>query len=192
MHHNAPWCHRWRNPLIIAAMALLAEGILKTHWDQSVPVNLARMAKAMQLVVVLGDTDEACAVLEISQQRKARVTIGHAHPIARQRYGVAHAIAHLALHHLRPGMRKAISASGSYHADHSQRQDSEANDFALQLLMPESVLRYTVDGRHARTLQELAHLFEVPAILVKQRLADLDLHLPQRLAQQLDPAVTWD
>lgn len=173
-------------------MALLAEGILKTHWDQSVPVNLARMAKAMKLVVALGDTGDACAVLEISPQRKACVTIGRQHPITLQRYGVAHAIAHLALHHLRPGMQRAICISANFHADHSQRQDSEANDFALQLLMPESVLRYTVEGGHARTLQELAHLFEVPEILVKQRLADLDLPIPKTLAQRLDPSVAWD
>ncbi|WP_370680880.1 ImmA/IrrE family metallo-endopeptidase [Comamonas sp. GB3 AK4-5] len=170
-------------------MALLAEGILKTHWDQSVPVNLARIAKAMQLRVSLGDTGTACALLEVSGAHKACVTIGQSHPITRQRYGVAHAIAHLALHHLRPGMQRAICISDSYHADHNQRQDSEANDFALQLLLPETVLRYTVAGRHACSLQELAHLFEVPEILVKQRLADLDLALPKTLAQQLDPRV---
>lgn len=173
-------------------MALLAEGILKTHWDQSVPVNLARIAKAMKLVVTLGDTGTACAVLEISAQRKARVTIGQQHPIARQRYGVAHAIAHLALHHLRPGMRREICVSDSYHADHDQRQDSEANDFALRLLMPEAVLRYTVAEAQARSVHALAHLFEVPTILIKQRLADLDLQVPLRLSQQLDPEVTWD
>ena len=192
MHHNAAWCGSRSIAHIMGTMALLAEGILKTHWDQSVPVNLARIAKAMQLVVELGDTGDACALLELAPQRKACVTIGKTHSMARQRYGVAHAIAHLALHHLRPGMRKAISASGSYHADHSQRQDSEANDFALQLLMPESVLRYTVEGGHAHSLQELAHLFEVPEILVKQRLADLDLPIPKTLAQRLHPSVAWD
>jgi Zn-dependent peptidase ImmA (M78 family) len=173
-------------------MALLAEGILKTHWDQSVPVNLARIAKAMQLRVRLGDPGPACAVLEITAQRKAWVTIGQHHPLARQRYGVAHAIAHLALHHLRPGMQHAICVSDSYHADHQQRQNSEANDFALQLLLPEAVLRYTLAEQHAHSLQQLAHLFEVPETLVKQRLADLDLKLPKTLAQRLDPSVTWD
>jgi len=192
MHRPRACGRRPQRQRIIPPMALLAEGILKTHWDQSVPVNLARIAKAMQLGVVLGDTGEACAILEISAQRKARITIGQQHPIARQRYGVAHGMAHLALHHLRPGMRRAICISPSYHADHSQPQDSEANDFALRLLIPEEVLRYTVAEAHAHSVQELAHLFEVPAILIKQRMADLDLQLPQRLAQQLDPSTAWD
>lgn len=171
-------------------MALLAEGILKTHWDQSVPVNLARMAKAMKLLVALGDPGEACAVLEISAAGRARVTIGKTQARARQRYGVAHAMAHLALHHMRPGMRHAIRISDNFHANHSLRQDSEANDFALCLLMPEAALRFAVQQAHS--VPQLAQVFEVPEILVKQRMADLDLQLPRTLAQQLDPAVTWD
>ena len=171
-------------------MALLAEGILKTHWDQSVPVNLARIAKAMKLVVRLDDPGNACAVLEIESPGRAHVTIGKAHPIARQRYGVAHAMAHLALHHLRPGMRRPIHISGDYRVDHNQAQDSEANDFALRLLMPEPALRQAV--QQVRSIKHLAKQFEVAEILVKQRMADLDLEMPRTLAQKLDPAITWD
>ena len=173
-------------------MALLAEGILKTYWDQSIPVNLARMAKQLTLVVEIGDPGEACAVVSISPQCKPSVTIGKTHSIRRQRYGVAHAIAHIALHHLRPGMRREIFVSRNYQVDHSQPQVSEANDFALRLLIPETVLRATLDGTQVYTLKELAQQFDVPTILIKQRLADLDLPVPKRLSQQLDPAVAWD
>lgn len=173
-------------------MTLLAEGILKLHWDQSVPVNLARIAKAMQLTVALGVLPEGCALLEISLQRKARVLLDRLHPLERQRYGVAHALGHLALHHLRPGMQHRICFSDHYHVDVDQRIDSEANDFALRLLIPEQVLRFSLDSAHARTTEELAHLFEVAPILIKQRMADLDLHWPKTLAQQLRPETTWD
>ena len=173
-------------------MTLLAEGILKLHWDQSVPVNLARIAKAMQLTVALGVLPEGCALLEISLQRKARVLLDRLHPLERQRYGVAHALGHLALHHLRPGMQHRICVSDHYHVDVDQRIDSEANDFALRLLIPEQVLRFSLDSAHARTTEELAHLCEVAPILIKQRMADLDLHWPKTLAQQLRPETTWD
>ena len=79
---------------IIQAMSLFAEGILNTHWDQSVPVNLAHIAKAMGIAVAVGDTGAACAVLDISRQRKARITINATHSFMRQRYGVAHAMGH--------------------------------------------------------------------------------------------------
>lgn len=173
-------------------MALLAEGILKTHWDQLVPVNVARIAKAMQLSVVLADPGEACALLEILPEHKGRVTLHRNHPITRQRYAVAHAIAHLSLHHLRPGMQRPIFVTDDYHVDHDKRHESEANDFALQLLIPEAVLRATLADGHVRTLDALAQLFAVSEQLIKQRMADLDLVLPTRLAQRLDPSVTWD
>lgn len=173
-------------------MTLLAEGVLKAHWDQSVPVNLARIARAMQLVVAFADLDGCCAQLEISAQRGQRVLLDRRHPRELQRYGVAHALGHLALHHLRPGMQHRICVSQSYHVDVEQRIDSEANDFALRLLIPEPVLRFSLESGQARTLDEVAHLFEVAPILIKQRMADLDLHWPQTLAQQLRPEVLWE
>lgn len=172
-------------------MILFAEGILKTHWDQSVPVNVARIARAMSVVVAPGETGDACAILEITPQRTRRVTIASRDSFMRQRYGVAHAIGHVALHHLRPGMRHAIHVSESYHVDYEQRIEREANDFALRLLVPSEVLKFSVLQQHIHSAQELAHLFEVAPILIKQRLADLDLPLPQRLACQVTPDLRW-
>lgn len=173
-------------------MTLLAEGILKTHWDQSVPVNLAHIAKAMQLVVAFAQLEDCCALLEICEQRKQRVLLDQRHPLQLQRYGVAHALGHLALHHLRPGMKHRIRVSSSYHVDIEQRMDREANDFALRLLIPEAVLRFSLDTGQVCDLNEVAHLFEVAPILIKQRMADLDLQWPQPLARQLRPEVLWD
>lgn len=173
-------------------MAMFAEGILKTHWDRSVPVNLARIARAMGVTVALQPQLPSCALLEISARNQARVTIGAQQSTVRQRYGVAHAIGHVALHHLRPGMQRHIAVAEDFRADHSQRWDSEANDFALGLLLPEEALRQRVLTEGCTDLQELAAGFEVAPLLVKQRLADLDLQLPRRLTLQLAPELRWD
>ena len=172
-------------------MILFAEGILKTHWDQSVPVNVARIARAMSVVVAPGETGDACAILEITPQRTRRVTIASRDSFMRQRYGVAHAMGHIALHHLRPGTHRLIAVQDNFAVDHTQRNDSEANEFALGLLVPAPVLRYSVQAIGPRPqpevqLQELAHVFNVPPLLIKQRLADLDLRLPQPLALQVN------
>ena len=75
--------------------------------------------------------------------------------------------------------------------DYEQRIEREANDFALRLLVPSEVLKFSVLQQHIHSAQELAHLFEVAPILIKQRLADLDLALPQRLACQVTPDLRW-
>ena len=167
-------------------MALFAEGILKLHWDQTVPVNLAHIAKNMGIVVALSEALAPCASIDIGSDNKARITIGTQHPVIHQRYAVAQALGHRALHHLRPGSGRLIVVANDFGTDHSQRQNSEAHQFALALLMPASVLRYSVCEVRMGTLQELAHLFHVPPLLVKQRLADLDLRLAVPLALQVD------
>lgn len=167
-------------------MALFAEGILKLHWDQTVPVNLAHLAKNMGIGVALSDTLAPCALIDISVDNKARITIGTRHSVMLQRYAVAQALGHRALHHLRPGQGRPIEVPDHFGVDHSQRQSSEAHQFALALLIPAAVLRYSVCEVRTGTLQELAHLFHVPPLLVKQRLADLDLRLAVPLALQVD------
>ena len=173
-------------------MAMFAEGILKTHWDHAVPVNLARIARAMGVAVALDPQLASCALLEISAHNQPRVTIGARQSTVRQRYGVAHALGHVALHHLRPGMQRHSAVADDLRADHSQRWDSEANDFALCLLLPESALRQRVSAEGCADLGALAASFEVAPLLVKQRLADLDLQLPRRLTLQLAPELRWD
>lgn len=165
-------------------MALFAEGILNLYWDQSVPVNLARIAKKMGVIVALSETLPECACIDIGLDNKARVTIGTQQSIVRQRYGVAHALGHRSLDHLRPGTKRLIDVSDNFYANHQNRIDSEANQFALALLIPSQVLLDCVKEQQMSYLQDLATLFNVAPILVKQRLADLNLRLelprPQR------------
>ena len=167
-------------------MALFAEGILKLYWNQTVPVNLAHIAKSMGIVVTLSESLVPCASIDIGADNKARITIGTRYSVIHQRYAVAQALGHRALHHLRPGTGRLIEVRDNFGVDHNQRQDSDANLFALALLIPAAALHYSVRDVRMGTLQELAHLFQVPPILVKQRLADLDLQLALPLALQVD------
>ena len=76
-------------------------------------------------------------------------------------------------------MSQAIQISADFRLDFSQRHTLEANDFALRLLMPEAALRYALEVMQACDVQELAHVFAVPVLLVKQRLSELGLPLPR-------------
>lgn len=167
-------------------MALFAEGILKLHWDQSVPVNLARIAKKMGVAVALSESLQPCACVNVSANNQARITIGTRHPLLHQRYAVAQALGHRALHHLRPGTGLVLHIPEDFKADHSQRIFSEAHQFALALLIPASVLAYSVCDMRVGDLQALAHLFHVPPSFIKQRLADLDLRLARPLTLQVN------
>ncbi|MBQ0131746.1 MAG: ImmA/IrrE family metallo-endopeptidase [Comamonas sp.] len=156
-------------------MALLAEGILKLHWDQTVPVNVAHIVKAMGVRLLLEPDLAPCALLSISASNQAQIRLSQSLAHLHQRYVVAHALGHVALHHLRPGMEREIDISADFRLDFSQRHMAEANDFALRLLMPEAALHYAVNTMQARDAQEVAHVFAVDALFVKQRMAELGL-----------------
>lgn len=156
-------------------MALLAEGILKLHWDQTVPVNVAHILKQMGVRLQLHNNLAYSALLSICSDNQAHIVLSQQLPTVHQRYVVAHALAHVALHHLRPGMSQVIHISEDFRLDFNQRHMQEANDFALRLLMPDMALRYAVDTMQARDAQEVAHVFSVPELFVKQRMAELGL-----------------
>ena len=156
-------------------MALLAEGILKLHWDQSVPVNVARIVKQMGVQLQLQSDLPCSATLTITGNNQAQITLNPHLPHVHQRYVVAHALGHVALHHLRPGMTQALYIGADFRLDFGLRHEAQANDFALRLLLPEAAMRYAVATMQARDAQELAHVFAVPALFVKQRMADLHL-----------------
>lgn len=163
-------------------MAFLAEGILKLHWDQTVPVNVAHIVRKMGVRLQLHADLPACAVLRIDSRNQAHISLHQPSSSLHQRYAVAHALAHVALHHLRPGMSQAVHIGRDFRLDFNQRHTYEANDFALRLLMPEPALRFALESMQARDVDELAHVFAVPALFVKQRLSDLDLNLPSSRA----------
>lgn len=165
-------------------MALLAEGILKLHWDQTVPVNVAHILKQMGVRLQLQSDLTDSALLSISSDNQAHIALSQQLSHIHQRYVVAHALAHVALHHLRPGMEQAIHISDDFRLDFGQRHTAEANDFALRLLMPEPALRYAIDVMQAQHADEIAHVFAVPALFVKQRLAELGLGLSRHTPRQ--------
>ena len=160
-------------------MALLAEGILKLHWDQTIPVNVAHIVRAMGVRLQLLPHIPCSATLSIDAGNQALITLSQRLPNVHQRYVVAHALAHVALHHLRPGMSTMLHISHDFRLDFSHRHTTEANDFALRLLMPEPAVRYALDAMQARDMNELSHVFAVPPLFVKQRLIDLNLPQPR-------------
>lgn len=173
-------------------MALFAEGVLKAHWDQTVPVNLAHLAKCMGVVVRLPTNWNGPALLQMRAGLPPCIHIPPAHSRQHQRLAVAHALGHVALHHLRAGMERAIDITAQGRTDPHQRLTIEANDFALRLLLPEAALRYALSAQAVPSMEELAHVFDVPLLWVKQRMADLNLRIAPRLAQQLAPELAWD
>ena len=117
-------------------------------------MNVARIARAMSVVVAPGETGRRLRHFgDHAPTHAACLTIASRDSFMRQRYGVAHAIGHV---------RCTICAryaphptSASYHVDYEQRIEREANDFALRLLVPSGeVLKFSRAAANTSTARK--------------------------------------
>ena len=89
------------------------------------------------------------------------------HPITRRRFTIAHEIGHFYLH--RELIGDGITDDGLYRSRLKGRLESEANQFAANLLMPKELVWKFVE-RGVDTVEELAKEFNVSKSAVSIRL----------------------
>ncbi len=103
-----------------------------------------------------------------------KIFINAADPYTRQRFTVAHEIAHYLLH--RDKIGSGLSDNGMYRSENvTSQEEFAANNKAAELLMPRSlVLKYLDQG--SSTYSGMARMFDVSIPAMKARLKYL-LHL---------------
>ena len=127
---------------------LAARKLLKEHWNNQLPVDVAQLASAMGVPVVEGDFDHQGlfqdGVIQIPRNEAA---------VAR-RFGIAHELGHFELRH----------------KVNEPRNEREANAFASELLVPRDRLKIAV--REGLGLRELYQLFDVSREAMLYALSD--------------------
>ena len=124
------------------------EDLLTKHRIRTAPVDVERIAELLGVEVVREPTDEDLSgyLLRDLEQRKAIIGVNGRHHKNRQRFTIAHELAHLLLHE---GERVHIDRDHrGYQIDLRSEESSkgtneseiEANLFAAELLMPKQFL----------------------------------------------------
>ena len=110
------------------------------------------------------------------ERRGSQWVIGvnaHHHP-ARQRFTIAHELAHFVLH--RNDQSRFDDRTFARRANDPSMMEREADSFAASLLMPESAVRRYINSG-VKGLNELAGIFGVSTLAMKYRLRNLDYSL---------------
>ncbi|MCG8998426.1 ImmA/IrrE family metallo-endopeptidase [Laribacter hongkongensis] len=149
--------------------------LLHSHWDGKLPINIDRIAERLGIEVcpVFGMQGKFSGCIE-KTDTGAKISLDITESIVRQRFTVAHEIGHFALGHLKESGQKfrdgpdTLSGKGSV-------EEREANSFAAELLMPESLLKYVITVRNITEIDKLANLFNVSQIAMKYRLTNLGI-----------------
>ena len=165
----------------------LAAQIRKELGLEEVPTDVYKIADKLGLEIKkeILENDISGFLLTI-KSKKSYIVINKRHSSNRQRFSIAHEIAHFLLHknsadvfvnNAKATFRDSNSSTGEY------RQEVQANRFAAELLMPKKELReafqeryYDLHSNEAEDIiQKLAEDFQVSISAMTIRLNDLNL-----------------
>jgi IrrE N-terminal-like domain len=163
-------------PTVLGTPAEEARRMLAAHWDDRLPVDPKAIARAAgaDLQPILGSQGFS-GYFERRDAQTGRPAI-HFNPkdaLVRQRFTIAHELGHMALGHddaprddpemFRSGVRSPI--------------ERHANQFAAELLMPESAVRRMIASGKFTSVEELAAAFGVSGAAMSFRVGNLNLGL---------------
>lgn len=144
----------------------LARKILKTASIDSFPVLIKTVAKQIPGLHVDGmELQDDISGIQISYNGQDFIRYNQRHATTRNRFTLAHEIAHILLGHTNNG-------TGMFMA--SQEQDKEANCFAAELLMPLAFMKKAIVQYH--TVSDLAYAFWVSKAAMTNRVMDTGLY----------------
>ncbi|WP_313644868.1 ImmA/IrrE family metallo-endopeptidase [Pseudomonas sp.] len=154
-----------------------ASQVLQELWRGYLPIDPEQFAQRMGARIVYDDQlarDGMSGSFEFDHFGPL-IKVSPYDPAVRQRYTIAHEIAHWLLGHVKPGEYAHRDPSDPYAV--VDPREIEANRFAAQLLMPEHVVRHMANQVPPNRRREvLAQQFFVSEAAMGYRLQNLNIY----------------
>lgn len=148
---------------------------LLLHWDGKLPVNPVSIANALGITVYKQFLDQdSVHIIKDSNLIGYSITVNSHDSRVRQRFSIAHAMGHILLQHLHSQSTPYVDTPLSF-SSKSIGQEKEANQFALELLLPERLTRTWFNKMIRTDISEAAKMFDVSEAALYQRLLSLNL-----------------
>lgn len=159
-----------------------AEGMLRRLGADGPPVDVERLARHLGVRLGYEPLEGELSGLLFRGEARAIIGVNALQPRTRQRFAIAHELGHLALHE--PGDRAhvdrvfALFCPDDEHARAPDASETEANAFAVELLLPAGMLGEDIAGRLVdleddESARRLANRYEVSPQVMAFRLAEL-------------------
>lgn len=156
--------------MILMKIKDLVSAVLKTYWDQKLPVDPIAIAQKMGADVrpsdAMGDISGWFSLSENGPEIHYNIK----EPSVRQRFTVAHELGHYVLSH-GDNFRDPVSSFSSSNYDPIE---ASANKFAAELLMPATLVSRAIEDHGISDIGRLAKLFNVSEAAMKFRLKNLN------------------
>jgi Zn-dependent peptidase ImmA (M78 family)/transcriptional regulator with XRE-family HTH domain len=155
----------------------LTERLRKDFEQEKPPINIYLLVERMGILLTATALDKVAAVVcraDTQHRTPPWIVVNSSQPLYRQRFSVAHEIAHLLLD------QEEIIFHAHYFRRQSEQKEIDADAFAAELLIPRSLLKQSVENLNiTKSIEEsvflLSHLYQVSFQAMATRLYNLDL-----------------
>lgn len=139
-----------------------------------IPVDVIALACALDIEVRYETMlDNVSGKIECPDGKRCRITVNSSHGQNRQRFTLAHEIAHFVLH--RDLIGDGIKDDALYRSNQPSLIERQANSYAADILMPWAAVRQAFFSGKARTASDLAEMFRVSPAVAEIRMEELNL-----------------
>ncbi|WP_319371990.1 ImmA/IrrE family metallo-endopeptidase [uncultured Ilyobacter sp.] len=148
----------------------LAAKIRNEYNLTSLPIDIAKILNDKNIKFFTANLDningyELSGLIEKKDNGEIRIIVNNQHQDTRNVFTVAHELGHYFLGDLN-GKKRVVSLRGGS----KNKKERAADFFAAELLMPEDLIRETIEKLFFPTLQEMANKFRVSRAAMKYRL----------------------
>ena len=155
-------------------MTDIAENLLNTFWDGSLPVNVVSIANSLGIQVVPQSNMTESGMIELINGKPV-ITYNSNEVEVRRRFTIAHELGHFVLGHLSDNVKKFRDPAQNFSTLAINPEEREANNFAASILMPAKIVVYAINQKNIRNIDALSNLFHVSQVAMKYRLINLRL-----------------
>jgi Zn-dependent peptidase ImmA (M78 family) len=149
---------------------------------RSAPVPVERIVRSMGITVQYAPFDGDLSGMAFIKDGKKIIGVNSLHSATRQRFTIAHELAHFVLHEERLESKvhvdKGVLRRDTLASEGTDAVEIEANNFAAELLMPKAVLTETLGGKNfdledEEAIASVAKKFKVSPVALQYRLQQL-------------------
>lgn len=150
-----------------AKASAAAKALLEEFWDLKLPIDPKFFAEKLGIEIVSANLGLRSGFLDAD---KKQIHINEIEPIERQRFTIAHELGHFCLGH---GSSNRNTALPGWYGEYDPVKETQANQFAADLLMPAIAMKAVIDVRGIRDAVTLRQVFGVSSQAMNVRLKSL-------------------
>lgn len=176
---------KWRNSVekysaavsnSFQAVKQLTEQVRVDFGQNDPPINIHLIIEGLGISLVPTALDKVAAVVcraDADRNTSAWIAVNSSQPVSRQRFSVAHELAHLLLH------EEQLVLHAHYFKRQFEQKEIDADVFAAELLVPRELLKKSIDSLKVQSIEEatllLSHLYQVSFAAMANRLYTLQM-----------------